>query len=132
MSADKIEVLRKTFADFGATGAVDGLIDILTDDVVYRVTVGPGTPLSGDFVGKDGVRGYFAGMPEAVTHLSFAVYDFLANDDTAVVTGHEGLKVTKTGVEFETDWAVVCKYRGDLIASIVVIENLAPLEAAYA
>lgn len=132
MSAEeKIAVLRKIFDDFAATGSVDSLIDSMTEDVVYRVTVGPGTPLSGDFVGKDGVRAYFAGMPEAVEHLTFAVYDFLANDDTAVVTGHEGLKVTKTGVEFESDWAVVCKYQGDLISSVVVIENLAPLEAAY-
>lgn len=99
--------------------------------MVYRVTVAPGTPLSGDFTGIDGVRRYFATMPQAVEHLAFNVYDFLANDDTAVVTGDETLKVTRSGETFSSDWAVVCRYRGDKIYSLLVIENLAPLRAAY-
>jgi ketosteroid isomerase-like protein len=107
------------------------LLNVLTDDVVCRVTVGPGTPLSGDFVGIDGVKRYFATMPQAVQHLAFNVDDFLANEETAMVTGDETLKVSRTGVTFSSDGAVVCKYRGDKIYSVLVIENLAPLSAAY-
>lgn len=44
---DKIAVLHKILADFATTGSVDGLLEILTEDVVYRVMVSPGTPLSG-------------------------------------------------------------------------------------
>lgn len=132
MSPDeKVAVLRKIFADFAQTGSVDGLLELLTDDVVYRVTVGPGTPLSGDFVGIDGVKRYFSVMPQAVEHLAFNVYDFLANEDTAVVTGDETLRITLNGETFSSDWAVVCRFRDDKIYSLLVIENLAPLSAAY-
>jgi ketosteroid isomerase-like protein len=129
---DKVAVLRKIFDDFAVSGSVDGLVEILTEDVVYRVTVGPGTPLSGNFVGIDGVRRYFSVMPTAVEHVRFNVYDFLANADTAVVTGDETLRVQRSGEVFSSDWAVVCKWRGDRVCSVLVIENLAPLSAAYA
>lgn len=59
---DKIAVLRKIFDEFAASGSVDGLLEIMTADVVYRVSVGPGTPLSGEFVGLEGVRRYFEVM----------------------------------------------------------------------
>jgi ketosteroid isomerase-like protein len=133
MSPDeKVAVLRKIFAEFAESGSVEGLLEILTEDVVYRVTVGEGTPLSGEFVGIEGVRRYFEGMPAAVEHLGFNVYDFLANEDTAVVTGDETLRVVRNGAVFSSDWAVVCRYRGDKVRSVVVIENLGPLSAAYA
>jgi len=38
----------------------------------------------------------------------------------------------KNGETFSSDWAVVLKYRGDKIYSCLVIENLGPLNAAYA
>lgn len=60
------------------------------------------------------------------------MYDFLANEDTAVVTGDETLRVRVNGETFSSDWAVVRKYRGDKIYSVLVIENLGPLSATYA
>jgi hypothetical protein len=128
---EKIDLLRAIFKDFAASGDTARLMESLTDDVTYKVSIGPGTPLSGEFRGKDGVASYFRDMPSAVEHVGFNVHDFLANDDKAVVTGDETLRVVKNGVVFFTEWVVVCSFRGDKICRILVVENLGALSQAY-
>ncbi|HEU4538681.1 MAG TPA: nuclear transport factor 2 family protein [Polyangiaceae bacterium] len=125
-------MLRALFRDFAATGDASCLIDRLTDDAVYWLTVGPGTPLSGKWVGKAGVARYFRIMHDTVRHDGFNVYDFLADESKAVVTGDETLYIYRNGVTFFTEWAVVFTFRGDLISHVLVLENLAPLSEAYA
>jgi ketosteroid isomerase-like protein len=128
---EKIALLRQIFRDFAASGDVKYLIESLTDDVVYKLSIGPGTPLSGEFRGKEGVTRYFRDMASVVDHLGFNVYDFLANEDKAVVTGDETLRIHKNGAIFFTEWVVVCTFRGDKIAHILVVENLGALSQAY-
>ncbi|MDI1481695.1 nuclear transport factor 2 family protein [Polyangium sp. y55x31] len=132
MTADeKLTLLRAIFKEFAATGDPRILLANLTDDVVYKVSIGPGTPLSGEFRGRDGVAEYFRVMPSAVEHVGFNYYDFLANDEKAVVTGDETLRVMKNGAVFFTEWVVVCTFREDKICHILVVENLGALSQAY-
>jgi ketosteroid isomerase-like protein len=132
MTADeKITLLRAIFKEFAATGNPLILLESLTDDVVYKVSIGPGTPLSGEFRGRDGVAEYFRGMPSAVEHVGLNYYDFLANDDKCLVTGDETLRVVKNGTVFFTEWVLVCTFRGDKICHILVVENLGALSQAY-
>ncbi|HLM74437.1 MAG TPA: nuclear transport factor 2 family protein [Polyangiaceae bacterium] len=128
---EKIDLLRAIFKEFASTGNPTRLFDNLTDDIVYKISIGPGTPLSGEFRGKAGVAGYFRDMPSAVEHVGFNVYDFLANEEKAVVTGDETLRVVKNGEVFFTEWVVVCTFRGDKICHILVVENLGALSQAY-
>jgi hypothetical protein len=128
---EKIDLMRAIFRDFAASGDTTRLMESLTEDVIYKLSIGPGTPLSGEFRGKDAVAGYFRDMPSAVEHVGLNVYDFLANEDKAVVTGDETLRVVKNGVVFFTEWAVVCTFRGDKICHCLVVENLGALSQAY-
>jgi hypothetical protein len=128
---EKIDLMRAIFKEFAGTGDTARLMESLTDDIVYKLSIGPGTPLSGEFRGKDGVVGYFRGMPSVVEHVGLNVYDFFANEEKAVVTGDETLRVVKNGEVFFTEWAVVCTFRGDKICHILVVENLGALSQAY-
>lgn len=129
---EKVAMLKALFRDFAASGDASHLLDRLTDDAVYWLTVGPGTPLSGKWVGRAGVARYFETMHATVRHDGFNVYDFLANEEKAVVTGDETLYVYRNGVTFFTEWAVVFTFRGEQISHVLVLENLAPLSDAYA
>lgn len=132
MTADeKITLLRAIFKEFAATGNPKILLENLTDDIVYKLSIGPGTPLSGEFHGRDAVAEYFRVMPSVVDHVGLNYYDFLANDEKAVVTGDETLRIIKNGAIFFTEWAVVCTFRGDKISHILVVENLGALSQAY-
>jgi ketosteroid isomerase-like protein len=132
MTADeKITLLRAIFKEFAATGDPQILLESLTDDIVYKLSIGPGTPLSGEFRGKNGVAEYFRGMSSTVEHVGLNVHDYLANDEKAVVTGDETLRVVKNGAVFFTEWALVCTFRGDKICHILVVENLGALSQAY-
>jgi len=132
MNADeKIKLMRAIFKEFAATGNPQILLDNLTDDIVYKLSIGPGTPLSGEFRGRDGVAEYFRVMPSVVEHVGLNYYDFLANEDKAVVTGDETLRIMKNDAVFFTEWAVVCTFRGDKICHILVVENLGALSQAY-
>lgn len=127
----KVALLRAIFEDFSTKGDVSRLLESLTEDVVYKLSIGPGTPLSGEFEGREAVARYFREMPSVVDHLGFNVYDFLANEDTAVVTGDETLRVIKNGVVFFTEWVVVCRFRGDRMHHILVVENIGAISQAY-
>lgn len=132
MADDKLTMLRALFRDFAATGDVTHLLDRLTDDAVYRLSVGPGTPLSGEWVGKQAIQRYFATMHATVRHDGFNVYDFLGGEDKVAVTGDETLFIHRNGVTFFTDWVTVFSFRGDRISHVLVVENLGPLSEAYA
>jgi ketosteroid isomerase-like protein len=133
--ADKLTLLKKLFHDFATTGDVTHILDHCTDDAVYRLTVGPGTPLSGDWVGKPAIARYFEVMNATVRHDGFNVHDFFASPDDPdklAVSGDETLTIHRNGVTFFTDWVLLFTFRGDKVSRFVVVENLGPLEAAYA
>ncbi|EYF00094.1 nuclear transport factor 2 family protein [Chondromyces apiculatus] len=128
---EKIALLRSVFAEFARTGTPQVLIDNITEDAVYKVSVGPGTPVSGDFVGREGITGYFRDLPTIIEHLGLNIYDYLANDNRVVVLGDQTLRTKKGGVVFFSEWAAVFTFRGDKICHFLSIENVGALSNVY-
>jgi ketosteroid isomerase-like protein len=127
-----IALLEDIFAAFLA-GNIAPLLAAVTDDVSFRLTVLPGTPLSGEFRGKAGLETYFARHDETVETSDFEISSYLFGGDQVAVVGKETLKVIRSGVvQPGSDWVTIFTFRGDKIASVLVVEDTARIWAAYA
>ncbi|EYF00092.1 nuclear transport factor 2 family protein [Chondromyces apiculatus] len=129
--AKKIARIRAIFAEFMSTGSPQMLIDSLTRDAVYTMSIGPGTPISGPFVGKESIAGYFRDLPATADHLAVNIHDYLANDDKVVVLGDETLRIKENGVVFFSEFATVFTFRGKKICHVLAVENLGAISNAY-
>ena len=128
----RIALLKDIFAAFIEKGDVTPLLAAVTDDVSFRVTVSPGTPLSGEFKGKDGVRTYFARNAETVETTEFEIDNYLVGGDQVAVVGRETLKVIRSGeTHRDSTWVTLFTFRDDKIERVLVVEDTTPISAAY-
>ena len=129
--SEKLDLIRAIYAQLLSTGSPQMLLDNLTDDARCKVSIGPDTPLSGEFVGKEAVIGYLRTLDTVAEILGINVYDYLANDTRVVVFGDESIRLLASDVSFSTEWASVFTFRGDKIAYLLIIENLGAISQAY-
>jgi ketosteroid isomerase-like protein len=130
--SERVDVIKGIFAAFIERGDVEPLLAASTEDVTIRLTVLPGTPLSGEFKGKDGVRTYFVRNAETVESTDFTVTNYLVGGDQIGVVGTEALKVLRSGeTHAGLHWVVLFAFRGDKIESVLVVEDTAPISSAY-
>ncbi|AKT42960.1 nuclear transport factor 2 family protein [Chondromyces crocatus] len=132
MAADQIIArLRSIFDAFTTRGDASHLLECLTEETVYQISIGPGTPVANEYVGKEAITEYFRGLPANVQHISLNIHDYFANDQKGVVTGDETLRIVKDGTVFYTQWATIFTFDGDKITHVMVVENLGALSQAY-
>jgi ketosteroid isomerase-like protein len=130
--AARIALVEDILAAFLA-GSIAPLLAAVTDDVSLRLTVLPGTPLSGEFRGRAGLEAYFACNAATVETSELEIESYLAGGDQVAVLGRETLKVIRSGeVQRGSDWVTIFTFRGDKIASVLVVEDTARIWAAYA
>lgn len=104
----------------------------LSEDVVLRLTIAEGTPLSGTFRGQAGVAEYFSRNAEVVETQAMEVTNFLAGGNQVAVMGRETLLVKRSGRLIENaDWVMVCTLVGESVASILIIEDTSEISKAY-
>ena len=126
--------MRAVFDAFVVDGDITPLVDALADDAVLTLTVGPGTPLSGEFKGKAGIENYFAVNADTVSITDFVVTNYLTGGRQVAVIGHETLTVIKSGEsQRNSTWIVLATFGDDdKIDRIAVVQDSTPIWAAYA
>jgi ketosteroid isomerase-like protein len=108
------------------------LLDRLADDVVFKVTIPEGTPISGEFRGKEAVTEHFQRLPELLEFEQEQPMDFLGRDDRVVVLGRESFHIKRNGVTVKgSEYADVIDFRDGLIATFLVIQDLSAVVDAY-
>jgi ketosteroid isomerase-like protein len=108
------------------------LLDRLADDVVFKVTVPEGTPISGEFRGKEAVTEHFERLPELLEFEQEQPMEFLGDGDRVVVLGRESFEIKRNGVTVRgSEYADVIEFRDGLIATFLVIQDLTAVVDAY-
>jgi ketosteroid isomerase-like protein len=108
------------------------LLDRLADDVVFRVTIPEGTPISGEFRGKAAVTEHFRTLPDLLDFTQEAPMDFIGDGDRVVVLGRESFEIKKNGTLVSgSDYADVIDFREGLVANFLVIQDLSAVVDAY-
>lgn len=129
---DNASRLQRIMEEIDRTWNFAPLITQLADDVVFRVTVPEGTPLSGEFRGKDAVARYFTKiLPSVAVFRQQAPMEFIAYGERVIILGDDAYTLKKTGDTFRSPYAMIVTYRGEDITNILIIQDLHGLAAAY-
>jgi ketosteroid isomerase-like protein len=108
------------------------LIDHLADDVVFKVTIPDGTPISGEFRGKQAVVEHFVNLPNVLEFRPEQPQEYFGAGDRVVVVGKETVVIKKNGVTVpNSEYADVLDFKDGLITRFLVIQDLTAVVDAY-
>jgi ketosteroid isomerase-like protein len=108
------------------------LIDHLADDVVFKVTVPDGTPISGEFRGKRAVVDHFNRLGSLLEFHQEQPLQYFAEGDRVVVLGKERFDVKENGVSVSgSEYADVFDFREGLITRFLIIQDMSAVVEAY-
>jgi ketosteroid isomerase-like protein len=127
---DNIELARRLINP--PDGNWQPLLDRLADDVVFKVTVPEGTPMSGEFRGKQAVLGHFARLGELLEFRQEKPMEFFGDGERVVVLGTESVEIKRSGVTVPgSEYATVLDFRDGLITRFLVIQDMSAFAAGY-
>ena len=107
------------------------LLEHLDDDVVFKATIPEGTPISGEFRGKQAVVDYFTNLGDVAEFRQEKPLEFFGSGGRVVVLGEDSFEIKKSGVTARSEYAIVTDFRTGLITSILIIQNLSAIADAY-
>ena len=115
----------------GRAGDFQLLLDHLDDDVVFKATIPDGTPISGEFRGKQAVADYFQHLGEVAVFRQERPQEYFADGDRVVVLGDDSFEIRKSGATARSEYAIVVDFRDGLITSVLIIQDLSAVVSAY-
>jgi ketosteroid isomerase-like protein len=125
---ESIETIGEMYAAFGRQD-VAFILARLTDDVKWVSHFDAIVPWSGDFSGKDRVKGFFEAIFGSVDVEGFDPQEWFAKTDTVVSIGEFACRVRATGKRARTRWVFLWKFRGEKICSYEQFHDPALAEA---
>jgi ketosteroid isomerase-like protein len=129
-SNDNIELVKTVMEAFMA-GNPEPLLSSLSEDAVIKAVIPDGTPISGDFRGREGFMRYFAALNEVMEILEMRVEDYTASADSVVILGFERARVRLTGGMLECDTATVFGVENGRITKLVALADMSAIVDAY-
>ncbi|MEO8208993.1 MAG: nuclear transport factor 2 family protein [bacterium] len=125
-----ILLVKKIYGFFGA-GNITGVIDMLSDDVLWIIPSIKNYPPSGTHKGKDEVNKFFSSLGNFVDTLSFDPKVFAAVDNTVFVQGSYKFKVKKNGNLISSDWVEVFLFDNEKIIQYEEYTDTAAFQNAF-
>jgi ketosteroid isomerase-like protein len=108
------------------------LIDRLADDVVFKVTIPEGTPVSGERRGKDAVVEHFGNLANLLEFRQEKPLEYFGSGERVVVLGQETVEIKENGATVpHSEYADVFDFRDGLVARFTIIQDLTAVVDAY-
>jgi uncharacterized protein len=108
------------------------LIDHLADDVVFKATIPDGTPISGEFRGKQALVDHFTKLGDVLEFRQEQRLQFFGTGERVVILGKESVEIKRSGVTVpESEYATVLDFHDGLIKRFLVIQDLTAVVDAY-
>jgi ketosteroid isomerase-like protein len=108
------------------------LIDRLADDVVFKATIPDGTPVSGEFRGKQAVAEHLVNLGNVLDFRQERPLEFFGDGERVVVLGTESVEIKKNGVTVPgSEYATVLDFQDGLVTRFSVIQDLTAVVDAY-
>ena len=127
---ENIAVVQEAYNNF-KTGNISGLVDQMTDDVVWQLPEIKNVPIAGKRTGRDGVADFFDSVWRDQDVLEFEPGEIIAQNDKVVSLGHYKWRVKETGRDFESDFVHIFTIRDGKIAGFREHFDSAVVAAAY-
>ena len=127
---DNIAIVQQCYNNF-KTGNIPGLLDLLADDVDWRLPEMEGVPFGGARNGRDAVAEFFALVGANQDSLSFEPADYIAQGEKVAAAGSYQWLVKSTNREFGGDWAHVFTIRDGKVTAFHEYTDTAACANAY-
>jgi ketosteroid isomerase-like protein len=126
---DNLKTVQDIYAAFGK-GDIPGILNVLAGDVEWQQPAGGEPPFAGTYHGRDGAGTFFQRLAEAVDVLGFEPQEFVAQGDTVVALGNYRFRAKATGRAYDTDWAMVWRFRDGKVVKFQIHDDSATEAAA--
>jgi ketosteroid isomerase-like protein len=117
---DNIAVV-KSVVDRILAQDLEPVLDLLTEDVRFKVAIPGEMPICFEDSGKQAVLDYFRALGGIV---NFWRVEYFAQGQHLIVLGNEGFTVKDAGITARTDFALVFDVHDGLITRFLVVEDL--------
>ncbi len=125
-----ISLIRNMYQAFGA-GDVQSILSNIDSDAEWT-NHGPATiPYAGSWYGYPRIREFFKAIADSTTKAEVVPENFIAADDTVVVTGRYRATVRDTGAEIDTPIAHLFTIRNGKVVKWVGYSDTAAVAEAH-
>jgi ketosteroid isomerase-like protein len=108
------------------------LIDRMADDVVFKATIPEGTPVSGEFRGKEAVVEHLLNLGNVLEFHQEKPLEFFGHGERVVVLGTESVEIKKNGVTVpHSEYADVFDFKDGMVTRFLVVQDLTAVVDAY-
>jgi ketosteroid isomerase-like protein len=98
---------------------------------VIKAVIPEGTPISGEFRGREGFLRYLQALGEVMEVLEVQTHDYTASADHVVILGFERARMRRTGALMECDIATVIGVADGKITKLVAMADMSAIVDAY-
>lgn len=127
---ENVKVVHALFECFGR-GDIPSMLNVISDDVVWRMRGTDAVPYFGERRGHAGVIDFFQQLGGSVAFESFEPQEFIAGGDHVTVIGREQGKVLETGKAFFNEWAMIFTLRDGKIERFRCYDDTEAVAAAF-
>lgn len=127
---DNIKLVKTTMDEF-MRGNPEPLLAAITEDAVIKAVIPDGTPISGEFRGREGFLRYFQALNDVMEILEVQTHDYTASAGHVVILGFERARVRRTGKLLECDIATVIGVDQGKITRLVALADMSTIVDAY-
>ncbi len=99
-----LEIVQQGYAEF-SKGNIAGILEILSEDIIWEFPSSALVSFSGVFKGRQGVLDFFQHVAASNNFTEFAVDTFIADGDHVVALGHLSGVAKPTGKPSNNKWA---------------------------
>lgn len=128
---DNVRLVKSTMDEFMRAGSPEPLLAAITEDAVIKAVIPDGTPISGEFRGRDGFVRYLMALNEVMEILEVQTTDITASADHVVMLGTEKARIRRTGKMLDCEIATVFTIQAGKIARMVALADMGPIIDAY-
>ena len=112
------EIVSQIYADFGL-GNIPGILNVLSDEIVFD-TPGPSLlPWAGIWKGKNGVMDFFNQVGSSTSYQKFEPLDIIEEGDKVSETGRAEYTTIKTGKSGVSQWIMAWTLRNGKVEQVL-------------
>ena len=130
MSEQNKSIVNQAYSNF-KTGNINGILDLITDDVNWTLPQMEGVPFSGTRTGRASVGEFFQSVVSTQESLSFEPRELIAEGDKVVALGSYQWRVKSNSREFGGDFAHVFTIRDGKVVAFNEYMDTAACTAAH-
>ncbi|HEV7473181.1 MAG TPA: nuclear transport factor 2 family protein [Pyrinomonadaceae bacterium] len=130
MSEQNKSIVNQAYNNF-KTGNIDGLLNLMADDVTWTLPEMEGVPFAGIRTGRAGVGEFFATLAAVEDSLRFESRELVAEGDKVIALGSYDWRVKTTAREFSGDFAHVWTIRDGKVVAFQEYTDTAAVRDAH-